>query len=225
MKKNVEQCVDLNIGHEDNSQSTYRENLPFVQIKEEIQAVDMDNLSCQYCFKVFKAKRYLRHHILLKHSNDVAFIAKAKLISKRKSLKHECEICQQLFNSRNITKHIRNDHPEIDLRIPCNYCEKLFKTGQVRKRHEEDVHMKTRSFKCQTCELTFKRRDHLEGHMKIHTSERNHICDKCGYASFRERELLKHMCRLKTHCCDVCGEKSVSRKGLQKHKKRSHVRQ
>ena len=219
-EETVEQFSHDKSVNEEDIDSTHRENLALVLVKNE--ASDIDHLSCQSCGKLFKAKRYLRDHTLLKHSNDTAFIEKAKLISKRKSLKHKCEICHQLLNSRNIMKHIRNNHPEIDTRIPCFYCDKLFTTRQVQKRHMEDMHMNTRRFECVTCKLSFKRRDHLEGHVKIHTSEKRHSCDKCGYASFRERDLVKHMCRLKTHSCELCGEKSVSRKGLQKHKKRSH---
>ena len=183
---------------------------------------DITRYSCQFCAKTFKARRYLRNHILLKHTEDEAFAAKAKDIAKQKSLNHRCKLCKQMFNSRNIIKHLATDHPEVDLRIQCGQCEKKFEKVRDLTRHEDDVHSVARKFNCSLCDLKFKRSEHLETHLKTHTKEGYYDCEKCGFTTPRKRELGKHLCKPKLCSCDICGNKSVSKDALRKHMKRCH---
>lgn len=47
-------------------------------------------------------------------------------------------------------------------------------------------------FTCDLCGATLKRKDHLERHKIIHTSERNHKCDECDRTFKREAQLRSH---------------------------------
>ena len=171
---------------------------------------------CSICNKQFKGKRYLKNHVILKHSGDPAISAKARKVSQEKSYNRECGVCHQLFNSRNILHHIKSSHPEEDLSEQCEICDKKFANLWTLKRHNEDVHQVRRKYNCVHCDFIAKRKSHLEDHMKLHSDE-SFSCEKCGYTTARKRELGGHKCREKGFTCDLCGKGSVSQEALWKH--------
>ena len=108
---------------------------------KEAEEPDFPKLLCEFCDKKFKAKRYLRNHIILKNSVDPSSSNKFKEINNAKSFNHQCTICEHFYNSRNIRMHIKKKHPEIELLEFCEFCDKPFKTEWLLKRHVENVEL------------------------------------------------------------------------------------
>ena len=175
---------------------------------------------CKDCGKLFKTKKTLKSHIMLKHNEDPEFVQKAKDIASKKSLNRECLICNQLFNSRTIDKHLRTEHPEQEPgEETCTYCNKVFSNMSHLTRHVTDVHNDERNFKCPLCDFRPKRAEHLKTHMKCHSADKPHHCNICGYKTDRFRKMKGHMCKPKTFQCPICEFKGVSQDSVRKHKK------
>ena len=172
---------------------------------------------CRLCHKKFKAKRYLKAHMLLKHSKDPSYMIQAKENARAKSYNHQCTICEQYFHSRNIVKHVETMHPEIQY-MTCEHCGKTFKKMWFLQRHVENVHNKSRTFNCEHCVFIAKRKQHLEDHMRIHMGQ-FYSCDNCDFQTLRHREFKEHKCKGKTKgfSCQFCEKKCASEAALKKH--------
>ena len=89
--------------------------------------------------------------------------AKSFLISDDLILHHKsdhetkiaCELCQNLFSSKNSLKyHLSMMHSEIRNQ-KCEYCEKTFRTKTGLTIHIQSIHEQKMSFKCEPCDMQF----------------------------------------------------------------------
>ena len=185
---------------------------------KEADEADIPEIFCEFCDKRFKAKRYLRSHIILKHSVDPSSSNKFKEINKAKSFNHKCTICDNVYNSRNIRTHIKKEHPEIELLECCENCGKPFKTEWLLKRHIENVHRNLRNYECSYCDFKAKSRGQLGEHLKIHSGEEHFYCDNCDFKTARKRDFGEHKCKgPKNFPCESCSKKSISAGALRMH--------
>ena len=177
---------------------------------------------CEYCGKILKTSRTMINHAKLKHSNDEAYMRKSKEISAGKSLNRECNICGNLYNSRKIKEHIKEEHPDVNVEEKCETCHKSFPDRFHLKRHMDSAHSEVQGFDCNICGIKVKRLDHLQEHLLLHAADKSFKCDKCNYSTTRKRNMTAHKCRPKLFKCDLCGQMTVSKEGLRKHRRKVH---
>ncbi|NXI36167.1 ZN335 protein, partial [Galbula dea] len=108
----------------------------------------------------------------------------------------------------------------------CNYTS-VYKKDVIRhsmvhsqdRKKRADPPPKLNSFPCPVCNRIYSMQKRLTQHMKTHSTEKPHMCDKCG-KSFKKRytfrmHLLTHIqaianCRFKCEFCDyICEDKKV----------------
>uniref|UniRef100_A0A8D9AC20 Zinc finger protein 567 n=1 Tax=Cacopsylla melanoneura TaxID=428564 RepID=A0A8D9AC20_9HEMI len=147
-----------------------------------------------------------------------------------------CDLCKMTFVTKNnLRLHIQSVHGETCGRKPkkmrsCPYCPVTFPGKKNSKKlyhqHIRDVHNLT--IKNQnTCGNQFTRKNTLQNHMMIHSTEKPFSCEDCG-KSFKQNKYL-NLHRKYMHdnnlegppfVCDICNKQFPKIAGLNQHKKR-----
>lgn len=109
-----------------------------------------------------------------------------------------CDICgKQLSDLSNLLVHRRQHTGERP--YPCLFenCDKRFKASNERDGHMV-VHSNERQFKCDQCTQTFNRKGALRGHRsRVHNNVRPFKCVQCGF-SFKTRTCHTNHMRIHT---------------------------
>ena len=105
---------------------------------------------------------------------------------------YECDVCEKLFSSGSLQRHMRIHTNENRTSVMCGSVSSIWclKTTCVFTR--------TRNDECDVCEKRFRTSVNLKNHMRIHTNERPYECDVCDKA-FRESGHLKRHKRTQHH--------------------------
>ncbi|XP_051509823.1 zinc finger protein 692 [Myxocyprinus asiaticus] len=96
--------------------------------------------------------------------------------------------------------------------LPCEYegCDKIFSSRQYLNHHVKYQHLQQKTFSCShpTCNKSFNFKKHLKEHEKLHTNQRDYICEFCARAFRTSSNLIIHR-RIHTGekplQCEVCG--------------------
>ncbi|XP_059359810.1 zinc finger protein 692 [Carassius carassius] len=107
-------------------------------------------------------------------------------------------------------KRKRKSTPKVIL--PCEFegCDKIFSSLQYLNHHVKYQHLKKKSFICShhTCSKSFNFKKHLKEHEKLHSNQRDYICEFCARAFRTSSNLIIHR-RIHTGekplQCEVCG--------------------
>uniref|UniRef100_A0A8D8WMN2 Zinc finger protein 569 n=1 Tax=Cacopsylla melanoneura TaxID=428564 RepID=A0A8D8WMN2_9HEMI len=147
-----------------------------------------------------------------------------------------CDLCKMTFVTKNnLRLHIQSVHGETCGRKPkkmrsCPYCPVTFAVKKNYKilyhQHIRDVHNLT--IKNQnTCGNQFTRKNTLQNHMMIHSTEKPFSCEDCG-KSFKQNKYL-NLHRRYMHdnnlegppfVCDICNKEFAKITTMYVHKKR-----
>ncbi|XP_016379814.1 zinc finger protein 692-like [Sinocyclocheilus rhinocerous] len=96
--------------------------------------------------------------------------------------------------------------------LPCEFegCDKIFSSLQYLNHHVKYQHLQQKTFICShpTCSKSFDFKKHLKEHEKLHSNQRDYICEFCAQAFRTSSNLIIH-CRIHTGekplQCEVCG--------------------
>ncbi|XP_061166482.1 protein suppressor of hairy wing-like [Saccostrea echinata] len=161
---------------------------------------------CPYenCDFVTKWQRNIRHHVL-RHTDERPY---------------PCHLCIQSFKRVQDLKYHLYRHND-NKPIACDECDFRCKTNFELKCHKLK-HSDVRNYACTHpgCTQRTKSKSDLTKHMKIHTNQKDYICDECG-KGFRTRACLsKHLQRhsdIRPFSCDICNRAFKVKVALRKH--------
>nr|XP_055024788.1 zinc finger protein 692 [Misgurnus anguillicaudatus] len=96
--------------------------------------------------------------------------------------------------------------------LPCEFegCDKIFSSRQYLNHHVKYQHLQQKTFSCShpTCNKSFNFKKHLKEHEKLHSNQRDYICEFCARAFRTSSNLIIHR-RIHTGekplQCEVCG--------------------
>ncbi|KAM8720528.1 hypothetical protein ACLKA7_006554 [Drosophila subpalustris] len=158
---------------------------------------------CEYCAGKYTTIRYLNIHLKLSHPHPKGF---------------KCSDCDATFDvDRALESHRRKAHTE----FTCKLCDKIYKSSRTLLRHVQG-HSGLRQFKCdyENCGKSFVSQHNLTSHRRIHSTERNYVCELCGYRSRYRDALIVHR---RTHTgekpfkCETCARCFASKSLLNEH--------
>ncbi|XP_067270080.1 zinc finger protein 692 [Pseudorasbora parva] len=96
--------------------------------------------------------------------------------------------------------------------LPCEFegCHKIFSSRQYLNHHVKYQHLQQKTFTCShpPCSKSFNFKKHLKEHEKLHSNQRDYICEFCARAFRTSSNLIIHR-RIHTGekplQCEVCG--------------------
>ncbi|KAL1270040.1 hypothetical protein QQF64_032329 [Cirrhinus molitorella] len=96
--------------------------------------------------------------------------------------------------------------------LSCEFegCDKIFSSRQYLNHHMKYQHLQQKTFICShpTCSKSFNFKKHLKEHEKLHSNQRDYICEFCARAFRTSSNLIIHR-RIHTGekplQCEVCG--------------------
>ncbi|KAH8245608.1 hypothetical protein KR032_012505 [Drosophila birchii] len=159
--------------------------------------------NCPHCDRRYTTQKYLNTHLKMCHPHPQAF---------------KCNDCPATFDAeRALAQHRRKAHTEFG----CKLCEKVFKSSRSLLRHVQG-HSGVRQFKCEheNCGKSFVNQHNLTSHRRVHSEERNYVCELCGYRSRYREALIVHR---RTHTgekpfqCQTCDRCFASKSLLNEH--------
>ncbi|XP_028856999.1 zinc finger protein 692 isoform X2 [Denticeps clupeoides] len=114
--------------------------------------------------------------------------------------------------------------------LPCTYdgCEKIFSSRQYLNHHMKYQHIQQKTFSCShpSCQKSFNFKKHLKEHEKLHSNQRDYICEFCARAFRTSSNLIIHR-RIHTGekplQCEVCGFTCRQKASLNWHMRKHNV--
>ncbi|XP_048476738.1 E3 ubiquitin-protein ligase ZFP91-like isoform X2 [Rhincodon typus] len=122
-------------------------------------------------------------------------------------------------------KKIRKKIQKQYVRCEFEGCGKIVSNPQYLKRHMKYQHMLHRTFACSypSCGRIFRFKTQMEDHEKLHSDQRNYICEFCGRAFKTDKNLVVHR-RIHTGekplQCEICGFTCRQKASLNWHMKK-----
>lgn len=159
--------------------------------------------NCEYCAGKYTTIKYLNIHLKMSHPHPKGF---------------KCNDCDATFDvDRALETHRRKAHTE----FTCKLCDKVYKSSRTLLRHVQG-HSGLRKFKCdyENCGKSFVSQHNLTSHRRVHSTERNYVCELCGYRSRYRDALIVHR---RTHTgekpfkCQTCSRCFASKSLLNEH--------
>ena len=123
---------------------------------------------CAECGLILKSKRYLKHHIDLKHNHE------GKVM---------CNICNKLVNKHHMYTAHGTEHM-------CEICSKTFKTKHALNGHRSRIHSEKGVYPCPECGSVFDQAHKLYGHRYAVHSLVDAKCEFCG-GNYKNKKLLQ----------------------------------
>ncbi|KAK3932180.1 Zinc finger imprinted 3 [Frankliniella fusca] len=135
------------------------------------------NFECKVCKRRYKSLGNLNHH------------AKTHCVKKP----YTCEICSQGFIRKDFFETHINSHKD-NKPYKCEKCDKGFLSKSYLQVHLKWHLDKIKKVTCPICHKTYSQR--LNVHMRSHTGERPHPCQKCPKRFITGSALRKHFKRI-----------------------------
>ncbi|XP_076061809.1 uncharacterized protein LOC143037451 [Oratosquilla oratoria] len=132
-----------------------------------------------------------------------------------------CNICNAKFISRVTYKRHMDGHKRND----CSKCPERFSNHKSLKAHmkaEHNVDIFAKLYPCEFCQRTFIKRVSLYYHLKVHASQSQIVCQKCGKFCEDGNEFNNHMAdhiKGTNFKCHLCAEIFVRRQQFDEHMK------
>ncbi|XP_034479334.1 zinc finger protein 664 isoform X2 [Drosophila innubila] len=167
------------------------------------QQRQLKEYNCEYCAGKYTTIKYLNIHLKMSHPHPKGF---------------KCNDCDATFDvDRALESHRRKVHTE----FTCKLCDKIYKSSRTLLRHVQG-HSGLRQFKCDydNCGKSFVSQHNLTSHRRVHSTDRNYVCELCGYRSRYRDALIVHR---RTHTgekpfkCDTCARCFASKSLLNEH--------
>ncbi|XP_066246558.1 zinc finger protein pita-like isoform X1 [Euwallacea similis] len=204
----------------------------------EVEQVETDIFSCEFCDKTFPLQQLLDLHIN-SHQREKNFACSEcnnKFFSKYDLANHlkvhsnekpyECSVCEKRFSRESVLRRHETIHTDA-ARFLCWQCDKSFVTKADLHDHIKR-HLKSRPFPCTLCTKNFVFKQGLERHMTSeHEGEKAHKCNYCSASFNTPIRLTRHVTThagLRPYPCKVCGRTFLLSHHLTRHM-RSHYKQ
>ncbi|MBN3306267.1 ZN335 protein, partial [Amia calva] len=195
--------------------------------------------NCRICGSRFLSQEDLRFHVESHEGNDPERFKCLQCSYRCKrwsSLKACCPYLEHMFN------HVGTKPYKCD---ECDYTS-VYKKDVIRhstvhnkdKKKKTDLIPKITQYPCPVCNRVYPMQKRLTQHMKTHSTEKPHMCDKCG-KSFKKRytfkmHLLTHIqsygnsrfkCEFweKPFSCELCHFMTKHKKNLRLHVQCRHL--
>ncbi|XP_066499355.1 uncharacterized protein [Hoplias malabaricus] len=174
--------------------------------------------NCWICGSRFLSQEDLKFHVDSHEGNDPECF---KCLQCNYRCKRWSSLKEHMFNHQGTKPY------KCDL---CNYTS-VYKKDVIRhsavhskdKKRKTDVIQKVSEFPCPICHRVYPMQKRLTQHMKTHSTEKPHMCDKCG-KSFKKRytfkmHLLTHIqnCGNSLFKCEYCDVTCSDKKQLLNH--------
>ncbi|XP_060563430.1 zinc finger protein 808-like [Ruditapes philippinarum] len=106
---------------------------------------------------------------------------------------HECEVCQQIFISKeSLDNHFKLQHA-VDREFKCDDCNSIFLTRAHLVRHRR-THTGEQIYECEECNVSFRWKVSLHIHMRRHNNDYKRFeCTMCNKYFLAKESLKKHM--------------------------------
>ncbi|CAG9834172.1 unnamed protein product [Diabrotica balteata] len=169
---------------------------------------------CPVCEKFFP-KASLHGHIR-QHTQERPFV---------------CQICNKSFaRKNNLQFHIKNHEKKnervkvkevtVEKSFLCYMCGTNFKKKSILQQHMQ-IHT-GKLCKCPHpgCIFTARKMSEINVHFKIHSNEKNFVCELCDYKGKTKAQLLKHMSihkDVKKYQCKECSFSTRNSQHLRRH--------
>ena len=212
------------------------------------------DFTCQFCKKTFSTQKRLTCHVSIEHElkpssmnsnrydgqvGDLDKDRDENLTNINEEEEFWCDFCTRKFlNESTFRNHMWRKHQDnndyfdhieqIDGQWVCKICgvTNPKKNGCVQ--HWRKVHNKEKSkITCDVCNKELANKWNLKLHMKIHTGNRDFICDACGTGFLDKKQLKNHRVRLhgsdqekalkRNHVCSTCGKGFWNKTSLTTH--------
>lgn len=133
---------------------------------------------------------------------------------------HECEVCQQIFISKeSLDNHFKQQHA-VDREFKCDDCSSIFLTRAHLVRHRR-THTGEQIYECEECNVSFRWKVSLHIHMRRHNNDyKKYTCTKCNKYFLAKESLKKHMnmhLGTITYDCEECEEQFTSKNEYRDH--------
>lgn len=156
---------------------------------------------------------------------DKAAFKKAPKCRGTKTEKHQCELCGNLFKTKQTLEKHTTTHSGLKM-FSCKLCPKQF-TRAAHKVVHMRTHMGVRPYTCEICGKSATKRQDLIRHLRIHSDEKKYPCPKCDKRFKRSGDVHAHMrshTGARPYRCNDCDKCYTSHSGLRKHYK-THCKQ
>ena len=168
---------------------------------------ELENRTCQFCYKMFSSKYNVKRHIRYEHMRSGSFLCDKcgksfasqasyhyHVKSHSEDSKFDCEKCSETFSDFNNYARHRNAHrsPHFQLEHKCEECGIIICGKGKLSRHQQEVHdIETRfninktsvsvyPHKCFQCSARYKRKHDLDRHIEAkHSQHEGYSCGKC----------------------------------------------
>ncbi|XP_047542221.1 zinc finger protein 160-like isoform X12 [Vanessa atalanta] len=190
--------------------------------------VDISDLSCKICLKIYPNVDQIRRHLELEH-NKVFTKSGNGVVAYNLSSKDgqfSCHICNKIFQTfillnRHMNVHFSN--------AVCETCGAGFMTHQRLIQHKE-IHAPG-GYPCNRCNKVYTTHSNLKYHIeKAHEGATNIRMLRCPHCPERFSEHFRKLKHLKevheitfTFICDVCKSIFPSRRALTTHTNKFHT--
>jgi len=186
--------------------------------------LDISDLTCDVCFKVFPKLYKLKNHQLI-HQKSFPFICSdcgKGFKNKYKLNAHEKDHSKGLIKQSR--KTVFKESLKVQKNYPCKHCGLIFTKATERNSHLEAVHKIVVNHSCNHCSSKFRTKKNLIAHLRVvhNDVEGNlrHVCTICDKRFPRPSHLEEHMARhnpVGQHPCMYCPKRCATKSDLDRH--------
>lgn len=170
-------------------------------------AMNIEDLTCEYCNCIFANKNTLDRHINNLHTKTTLYKCNYSdcdyesynnsSMSRHKRLKHlfihyKCFMCEKTYISREGYRiHMDSVHSETKFRCECGkeYTSRIYLT-----KHKRAMHSEIDPYKCNTCNKVFPSKFKLDLHTNaVHNKIKSHKCPYCDYTCAVKSNISGHI--------------------------------
>ncbi|KOB68593.1 Uncharacterized protein OBRU01_18106, partial [Operophtera brumata] len=142
---------------------------------------------CGICGAAYKLRRALRDHTRSAHPPPASSSTRLETAESDPPLDVEIPQAQ-----RDGTASGPQRKKRMVKRHSCVTCGRILSDACNLARHVDAVHVMRRPHACAVCRRAFTRAEHLQSHMRLHTTPASLLCDKCGAACASAAALRSH---------------------------------
>lgn len=227
ISKNYEKSVKQNLifMQEKNLSSRKAEVKPNRKKRIFTANLDVADLTCDVCFKVFPKMYKLKNHMLI-HQTSFPFICSdcgKGFKNKYKLNAHEKDHQKGLIKQK-LKKTDEKEVMKVDKNHICKECGMIFTKVIERNKHIDANHKVVINHSCFHCSSKFRTKKNLIAHLRVVHNDLEgvlkHVCSVCDKRFLRPSHLEEHMARhnpVGQHPCMYCPKRCATKQDLDRH--------
>nr|CAH7755042.1 unnamed protein product [Callosobruchus chinensis] len=184
-------------------------------------------LTCEHCEATFKKKQSLDEHIVRKHPDFIASIARKM---------HECPNCDYKTSKKDAFERHLLQHPKAtdgSKVVSCHHCDTTYTSKERLGNHIIKEHpdllasFKGRIYECLYCTYKTAIKHYLTTHTRMHCMDEVNVCKHCDATFKRKISLCDHIIKkhpdlrasfpYKIQECSHCDYKTARKSDLDRH--------